>query len=98
MESLFNRRFPSLEAAHNAYNQVTRNKGFTLIIRTKKPNTKEPRYIHLHYPQGGKKVDTTHNNDGFYNSNRDRKHRQIKTKITDYPFRIIIKKDKILST
>ena len=75
MESLFNRRFPSLETAHNAYNQVTRSKGFALVIRTKKPNAKEPRYIYLYCSQGGKKVDTTHNNDEFYDSNRDRKRR-----------------------
>ena len=98
MESLFNRRFPSLEAAHDACDQVARSKGFALIIRTKKPNAKEPRYIHLRYSQGGKKVDTTHDNDEFYDSNRDRKRRRTKTKITDCPFRVIIKKDKVSST
>ena len=54
--------------------------------------------MHFCCSQGGKKVDTTHDNDGFYDSNRDRKRRRTKIKITDYPFRVIIKKDEVLST
>ena len=54
--------------------------------------------MHLRCSQGGKKVDTTHDNNGFYDSHRDRKRRRTKTKITDYPFRVIIKKDEVLST
>ena len=98
MESLFDRRFPSLEAAHDVCDQVARSKGFAFVIRTKKPNAKEPRYIHLRCSQGGKKVDTTYDNDGFYDSDRDWKRRRTKTKMTDCPFRVIVKKDKVLST
>ena len=54
--------------------------------------------MHLRCSQGGKKVDTTHNNDGFYDSDRDRKRRRTKIKMTDCPFRVIVKKDEVLST
>ena len=77
MESLYKNTFLSLDDAHQACNKVTRNKGFALVIRSKKPNAKEPRYIHLRYSQGGKKVTTTtaNNDNKFYNKDRDKKRR-----------------------
>ena len=74
MESLYKDMFSSLDDAHQACNQVARNKGFALVIRTKKPNAKEPRYMHLRCSQGGKKATTTtaNDDDGFYDKDRDK--------------------------
>ena len=67
--------FLSLDDAHQAYNKVTGDKGFALVIRIKKPNAKEPRYMHLRYSQGSKKTTTTtaNDNDRFYDKDRDKK-------------------------
>ena len=75
MESLYKDTFLSFDDTHQACNKVARDKGFVLIIRIKKPNAKEPRYMHLRCSQGGKKVIiiTTNNNNGFYNKDRDKK-------------------------
>ena len=45
MESLFTKKFSSLDEAHRACDQVARNEGFALAIRTNKPNATEPRYV-----------------------------------------------------
>lgn len=87
MESLLNLTFSSLVEAQAACDNAARSQGFALAIATKKPNATEPSYVCLRCSKGRKY--TSRGNEAIA------KRRKTSTQMTECPFRLILKLNKI---
>ncbi|EQK98975.1 hypothetical protein G6O67_008730 [Ophiocordyceps sinensis] len=94
MESLYNTKFTSYQAAQAACDAIARTQGFALAIRTKKPNAADPSYIHFRCSKGGRFVGIS--DEVIANSNA--KRRKTNTQMTECPYRLIMKLDRGIGT